>query len=180
MGRIGIIFCLLGSGVALAGPTTQPTSRAVFDCSKAHTIHVKLSADAWDSIQPGNGARKITASATTQQAKSAGVRLGSRSSGYAYVLGEMEFDGQKIGDVGLRFKGNSSYAVSAPTLRRPMKVDFEKFAEGGRFAGLETINLSNTTYDPSQLRESMAFWMYRKMEVPASRTGFALVYLSLA
>ena len=185
MGRIGIILSLLvGVSSAFGGPATRPakgpTSREVFDSSRTHVVHIKLSGEAWDSVQPGNGLRKIAANATTQQAKTAGVRLGARSSGYAYVLGEMEFDGAKIGDAGLRFKGNSSYAVSAPTLRRPMKVDFAKFAEGGRFAGLETFNLSNTTYDPSQVRESIAFWMYRKMEVPASRTGFALVYLSVA
>ena len=60
-----------------------------------------------------------------------------------------------------------------------MKVDFDRFVENGRFAGLETLNLSNTTYDPSQARESLAFWLYRKLEVPASRTGFALVYLTV-
>jgi hypothetical protein len=61
-----------------------------------------------------------------------------------------------------------------------MKIDFDRFVEGGRFAGLETLNLSNTTYDLSQLRESLAFWLYRKLDVPASRTGFALVYLTVA
>src|SRR4051812_23424666 len=124
MGRIGIIFCLLVAGVARAAPSTQPTSRAVFDSSKAHAIHVKLSGEAWDLLQPNVGATKIAANATTQQAKGAGVRLGTRSGFYAYVLGEMEFDGQKISDVGVRFKGNSSYAVSVGSLRRPMKVDF--------------------------------------------------------
>src|SRR5215208_1807194 len=190
MGRIGLLFSILLACAAAAragqatrpatGPTTGPTSREVFDSSKAHVVHIKISSAGWDSLQPNVGATKIAANATTQQAKSAGVRIGAKSSLFAFVLGEMEFDGRKIGDVGLRFKGNSSYAVSAGMLRRPMKVDFDRFVEGGRFAGLETINLSNTTYDPSQVRESLAFWMYRKMEVPASRTGFALVYLSVA
>src|SRR5262245_59324937 len=114
MGRIGTILSLLmGCAGAWAGqgtrpstrPAIGPTSRAVFDSSRAHVIHIRLSGEAWDSVQPGNGAKKIAANATTQQAKTAGVRLGTRSGGYAYVLGEMEFDGQKLCDVGLRFKG---------------------------------------------------------------------------
>jgi spore coat protein H len=184
MGRIGLILSIVLVGSAWGAPATRPatgpTSREIFDSSVAHVVHIRLSSAAWDSLQPNVGATKVAANATTQQAKSAGVRIGSKGPLFAFVLGEMEFDGQKFGDVGLRFKGNSSYAVSAGTLRRPMKVDFDRFVEGGRFAGLETINLSNTTYDPSQVRESLAFWMYRKMGVPASRTGFALVYLSVA
>ena len=50
------------------------------------------------------------------------MRLRPASTGYAYVLSEMEFDGQRITNVGLRFKGSSSYVVSAGTLRRPEQV----------------------------------------------------------
>ena len=52
---------------------------------------------------------------------------GSQSGAYAYVLCDMEFDGKRVADVGLRFKGNSSYSVSSTTLRRPMKLDFDRF-----------------------------------------------------
>ena len=180
MGRTGLILSLLLTSAAQAAPATQPTSKGIFSPSQAHTIQIQLSPNAWDALQPGGAAGKIAANATREQAKTAGVRLASHAGAYASVLCEIDFDGHKIHDAGLRFKGNSSYAVSAGTLRRPMKVDFDRFIEGGRFAGLETLNLSNTTYDPSQLRESLAFWLYRKLDVPASRTGFALVYLTVA
>jgi spore coat protein H len=180
MGRTSLLISLLLTAAAQAGPATQPATKEVFNSAKAHTIHLKLSANAWDAIQPGGAAGKVAANATREQAKAAGVRLTAHAGAYASVLCEMEFDGDKIADAGLRFKGNSSYSVSAGSLRRPMKVDFDRFAENGRFAGLETLNLSNTTYDPSQVRESLAFWLYRKLEVPASRTGFALVYLTVA
>src|SRR5258706_8271190 len=180
MGRIGLILSLLFASAAWGAPATQRAAKDVFNPAAAHAIDIRLSAEAWDALQPGGGTKKAPGKATREEGRTAGVRLRPNSSGYAYVLCEMEIDGRRIADVGLRFKGNSSYAVSAGTLRRPMKVDFDRFIEGGRFAGLETFNLSNTTYDPSQVRESMAFWLYRKMEVPASRTGFALVCLTVA
>lgn len=180
MGRKGILVAVVSLIAAAAARAGEMSARDVFDSSRAHVIEIRLSAEAWDELQPGAGAGKATAKNTREEGKTAGVRLRPNGSGYAYVLCAMDFDGKKIGDVGLRFKGNSSYAVSAGTLRRPMKVDFDRFVEGGRFSGLETFNLSNTTYDPSQVRESLAFWLYRKMDVPASRTGFALVYLSVA
>jgi spore coat protein H len=152
----------------------------IFDSAKAHAIQITMSADAWDAMQPGNSGKKAAANATREQGKTVGVRLRPTGPGYAYVISEMEFDGKKIADVGIRFKGNSSYSVSNGSPRRPMKVDFDRFVEGERFDGVETFNLSNTTFDPSRVRESLSFWLYRKMNVPTSRTGFANVYLSVA
>jgi spore coat protein H len=162
-----------------AAPSLSP--RDVFDPGRAHTIHIRISSNAWDLLQPGVGAQKVTGISNREQGKIAGVRLRPTSpASYAYVLSEMEFDGQRIPDVGLRLKGNSSYSVSAGTLRRPMKVDFDRFVEDKRFAGLESFNLSNTSFDPSQVREAVAFWLFQKLDVPAPRTGHALVHLTVA
>ena len=139
-----------------------------------------MSGERWDLLQPGAGAQKASGITNREQAKAVGVRLHSGSPTYAYVLAELEFNGRRVPDVGVRFKGNSSYSVSAGTLRRPMRVDFDRFVEGGRFAGVETLNLSNTTFDPSQVREVLAFWLFRQLDVPASLTGHALVYLTVA
>ncbi len=172
-----MVMLFAGSG---APAQTQPESpKDVFDLERAHTIHIRMSADAWEKMQPGAAAGKIALNATREEAKKAGVSLRPNGSGYAFVLSEMEFDGQRIADVGIRFKGNSTYSVSAHTIRRPMKVDFDRFIEGGKFAKLKTFNLSNTTFDPSHMREAISFWLFRKLDVPASRTGFGLVYLNV-
>jgi spore coat protein H len=172
-----VAFCC---GSVAAAPLAPVSPVEVFDPFRTHTIHVTLSSEGWDLLQPGAGAQKAGGITNREQGKIAGVRLRPSSPTYAYVLGEMEFDGRRIADIGLRFKGSSSYSVSEGTLRRPMRVDFDRFVEGGRFAGIETLNLSNTTFDPSQVRESLAFWLCRQLDVPASRTGHALVYLTVA
>ena len=175
------LFALAACCASVAFGAPAPVSPGdVYDPTRAHTIQIKMSAEAWDLLQPGAGAQKAGSATNREQGKVAGVRLRPTSPTYAYVLGEMEFNGQPIADVGLRLKGNSSYAVSSATLRRPMRVDFDRFVEGGRFAGIETLNLSNTTFDPSQVREALAFWLFRQLDVPASLTGHALVYLTVA
>ncbi len=170
------IWVAMGGLMVSAGPARAE----IFDSGKAHTVQIKMSAEAWDAMQPGNAGKKAAARGTREEGRTAGVRLRPGGPGYAYVISEMDFDGKKIADVGIRFKGNSSYSVSTGSPRRPMKVDFDRFVEGGRLDGIESFNLSNTTFDPSQVRESLAFWLYRKMDVPASRTGFANVWLSVA
>jgi hypothetical protein len=91
---------------SLAGAPGVPDSpKAVFDPGRAHAIQIKMSAEAWDLLQPGNGQKKATPGATREQGIEAGVRLRRGSSGYAYVLSELEFDGQGLDDVGIRFGG---------------------------------------------------------------------------
>jgi hypothetical protein len=176
-------------GLALAAhaapsptPYTAPVRpQDVFDPYRAHAVELRMSADGWKLIQPGAAAKRAAAGASREEGLAAGARLRpGQTAGFAYVPAEMTFDGRRLGDVGLRMKGNSSYGASAKSLRRPMKVDFDRFVEGGRLAaGVETINLSNTTFDPSGAREAVAFSMYRALGVPAPRTGHALVYLSV-
>src|SRR5258705_9266917 len=176
-----LCWLLWVSSVTYVSAAAPRSAAQLFDPGRAHRIELKMSAEGWDLLQPGAAAQKAASATNRAQAKAVGVQLrsGSPATAYAYVLCEMEFDGKRLADVGVRFKGNSSYSVSATTLRRPFKLDFNRFAEGKRFAGVESINLSNTSFDPSQVREALAFWLFQKLDVPASRTGHALVYLTV-
>src|SRR2546430_13949066 len=104
MGRIGLIAAAVVLAMAAGAHAGDMSPKDVFDLSAAHRLEIRLSADAWDSIQPGNGARKIAANATREQAKTAGVAVSAHAGSYAFVLGEMDFDGGRLPDVGGRFK----------------------------------------------------------------------------
>src|SRR4051812_9788482 len=107
--RLSALLAFL-SLAAARRPALSPAD--VFDPGRAHTIHVKLSADGWDLLQPGAAAQKMPVATNGVQGKISGVRLRAKApASYAYVQGEIEFDGRRIPDVGLRFKGNSSYSV---------------------------------------------------------------------
>jgi hypothetical protein len=98
---------------------------------------------------------------------------------YVYVKAQFECDGQKMSDVALRFKGNSSFEGMQRELKRPYKLEFDRFVHGRTFRGLQTLNLGNNAYDPWQLREALSFAVYRRAGVPAPRTAFANVYLTV-
>lgn len=50
-----------------------------------------------------------------------------------------------------------------------------KFPKTGLFLGLRRMTLNNMVQDPSMLRETLAYDLFRALGVPASRTGYAFL-----
>src|SRR5688572_16075559 len=178
----GLLFlCGASASIAFAAnPTTAPASpKDLFGFKRLHTIELRISPQRWKLLEPGEGSRALRAGADTGAAEGVDLRPGSASEAFAYVKADANFNGHPLANVGIRFKGNLSYTVSTGSQRRPMKLDFERFSPGQRFAGLATLNLNNQALDPSQSREVLAFELFRDMGAPAPRTGFALVHLTV-
>jgi len=96
-----------------------------------------------------------------------------------YVPTDIRFDGRIWKDVGVRFKGNSSLKSMPNGLKKPFKFDFDRFIEGQDFFGYQKLNFSNGFKDPSFLREKLAYHLFQKLDVPAPRTVFAKLYLTV-
>jgi spore coat protein CotH len=79
-------------------------------------------------------------------------------------------------EVGVRAKGSSTYR--AINDKPSLKVKFNWSVPGGRFVGLETINLHNQTYDPAMMSEPLAYYVYTEAGLVAPRTGFANVTIN--
>lgn len=84
-------------------------------------------------------------------------------------------EGREFGpaDAELKLKGNASF--------RPLgdKAAFKlKFKSGARPWGLKKITLNNMVQDPSKVRETTAYEVFRGIGVPAPRTGYAEVELN--
>jgi hypothetical protein len=176
-----IILCTFSAGAQV---NAQQSVKDIFDPARIHTIHLRISAEGWKSLQPGAVTHKPSSkrpTPATQAVHNDDVRTISGPAGarFAYVRSDIDFDGQHVSDLGIRLKGNSSYSVSTTTPRRPFKLDFERFVQGRHVAGLSSLNLNNAAFDLSQVRETLALALFREMGVPAPRTGTALVYLSV-
>jgi len=64
--------------------------------------------------------------------------------------------GDQMLDVGVRFKGNSSFGI--PTQKKSFKIDFDEYDEDNpdaQFLGLSGLALNNGFKDPSFMREKM-------------------------
>lgn len=88
--------------------------------------------------------------------------------------------GVTLDDVGLRYKGNSTYLASARGLKRSFKVEFDHHNNKLKFSGLTDLNLHCGVHDPSKIREALCYAIFRACGVPAPRTAFAEVTLTVA
>jgi hypothetical protein len=155
---------------------------ALFGPDKVWTAHLEISSEGWDAMHPTRGVGLFGVPAPPpgkDKDQPPGPPRGGFGFDFEYVKGQFSFDGRAHKDVGVRFKGNSSYAVTAQGLKRPFKLDFDRFAAGTDFHGLKTINLANNAMDPTQLRESLAYSVFRAAGVPAPRTAFVALTLTV-
>jgi spore coat protein H len=102
----------------------------------------------------------------------------------AYVPAEIVVDGEDIGEVGLRFKGSYGSLKSCFEEgelicdKLPMKIKFNKYDKEKRFKGLKRLNLHAGRWEMSMMNEYFAYKLFREMEIPTSRCGFADVYVN--
>ncbi|MBN1307698.1 MAG: CotH kinase family protein [Chitinispirillaceae bacterium] len=75
-----------------------------------------------------------------------------------------------LDSIGLRYKGNSSYAIASE--KKPFKFFFNKYRKNQLFFSLEKLNFSNGVQDPTMMREKMAYDVVGKY-MPAPRASFA-------
>jgi spore coat protein H len=93
-----------------------------------------------------------------------------------YLKGNMEFNGVTYNDVGVKFKGNSSY--NNPSDKKSFKIDMNEFVSGQKVDGLKKFNLNNGFKDPTFLREKIALDFCKDHGLAAPRCSFAKVYIN--
>jgi hypothetical protein len=186
------LACILGllAGVSSLAIAAQAKSESdFFQLDRVHTFHLKLSRQAWDTMQPTR--RSLLALAffgpathpTTRKVENhlEGERQPANPFGlqYAYVKGLLDYEATAFADVGVRFKGNSSYLFAGNDPKRPFKIDFDRFVPEQKLLGLSKLNFHVNAYDSSMLREAMSYAVFRDCGVPASRTTHAALYLTV-
>jgi hypothetical protein len=105
--------------------------------------------------------------------------VGMMGMNFEYVHADFEFEGKTFPDVAVRYKGNGTFLESRGTLKRSLKIDFNKYVKGQRLGEATTINLHNNVTDAGMMHESIAFRLYRDAGVPAPRTSYARVYVTV-
>jgi len=79
-------------------------------------------------------------------------------------------------NVAVHLKG--SYSYQDIDEKPSLTLNFDKFAPGQRFHGLEKIHLNNSVQDPSYLCEQLARDLFNDLGVPATRAGHAFVSIN--
>ena len=98
---------------------------------------------------------------------------------FVYVHADLDFEGHRFQDVGVRYKGNGTFLESRNTLKRSLKVDLGKFANNPLLGGARILNFANNVTDASWMNEVLSHKLYRDAGIPAPRTAYARVFVTV-
>ncbi len=183
------LVLVAGSAWAAEESVGDDPSKAFFAIDRVWRVELEIPAENWRAMLPTQGlnflgapefAEKGTATPKApDDPNERPERRGGFKFDFRYVRARAVIDGETFPDVGVRFKGNSSYGAVGQTPKRPFKIDFDRYVEGRTIRGLKMLNLTNNAFEPSQIRESLAYAAFRAAGVPAPRTAFAELYLTV-
>ena len=200
---IGCIIAAGGFGAAAAVKShgSKPAKAAkpetvaadVFGLDKVWQFHLEIPAKDYETMQPAAGMRgpgggrggfpggEAEQLAARQADKNADVHKGS-GFGVEFPFAHATFTagGKSFANAGVRYKGNASYMASSRSLKRSLKIELDHFnADADYFHDIRKLNLNSGVMDPTKGREALAFAAYRAAGVPAPRTAFAEVTLTV-
>jgi spore coat protein H len=101
-----------------------------------------------------------------------------------YVSAQLEYEGQTVENIGLRFKGSigSLYICFSGNVqvcdKLSMKLKFNEYVSGQRFYGLKRINLHAMESDPSKMHDAIGYKLFRDQGVYAPRLAYARVLVN--
>ena len=127
---------------------------------------------------PGGGGRGPGMNLQGAEGKRNGVAAASGVE-FDAVHGELEIGGHILKDVMLRYKGNGTWMESQSSEKKSLKVDVNDNVKGQKFFGLTKLNFHNSVTDSSWMNEVLSFRLYRDAKVPAPRTTYAKVSVTV-
>lgn len=108
-----------------------------------------------------------------------------------YVVGSLNFNGEELSTVGIRYKGSIGAfvdAVSGKDWTKPsghktatkisLKVKIDWGDSARTFYGLKKLQFHSQNLDPSQMHERLGYWLFREMGVVAPRSVHARLIIN--
>ena len=171
----------------------ESSSDSLFSGDRVIDVRIEMSANEWAKLQPPKSARLDwiktmmafeemleDASAGGNFWKDGAVRpglAGYLGVNHEYGVGVVTIDGERVENVGVRFKGNGTFMEGHPKGRQSFKLDFREFDSALKFRGLTKLNLNSNVTDPTVLREALSYELFREAGIKAARVGYAKVVL---
>lgn len=186
--RTLLLLCLLAGGVRLSAATNE---RPFFGLTNLWTLHLTVAPKDWQTLGSRGVARRNEGGGGGGGPLDSFIRgvfgqepppasaSGDTGSRYPWATCTVELGGQVLTNVAVRTKGVSSVARAPNGYKRPLKLDFNRGAKGRDLFGVEELYLNNNVNDATQLREALAYELFRRAGLPAPRTAFAQVYLTI-
>jgi hypothetical protein len=174
------------AAAALSTNATALLSAAeLFRPTNVWAVHLSFTSNQWAALGPKN----VPAIPGFIRPDGSVILRNTNASraGVAGVLGldlpwsqsSVEFANVVFTNVGVRFKGNGTLLGALRTYKRSFKVDLNKQVKSQHLVGRKTLNFGNLSADFSFLSDALAYEFYRDAGVPAPRTTFARLLLTI-
>ena len=126
---------------------------ALFDKSYVHTINIEI--DNWEDF---------ISTATDE----------------TYVACNVVIDGQRVNNVGIRAKGNTSLSsvASQGSEKYSFKIEFDQYVDGNLYKGLDKLSLNNLIYDATMMKDYLAYTLMAEMDVPSPLCSFTEILVN--
>lgn len=177
-----VVAFLLSASAQLLPAAEKTDAEAVFAPGKLWQIHIKISPEEYAAIEP-RGNRGFGFPPPKTQAPPVDPKREVHKNAFGADLpwgtGSIAIGDTKFEKVGIRYKGNGTIGDTARTAKKSIKIDLDRAGGAGRFAGSKTINLHCGVTDPSKFRETLGYDIYRSAGVPAPRTAYAEVRITV-
>jgi len=195
---------LCGRGIAEEKKTERTASDDIFGHQKVHQLHLTVTSEDYAAMEPTQGGFPFGPPPGGGAGRPGGPPGAGRPGGgpppgpggfgnpfggdagagrfnfdFKYVHADLVADGTPFKNVGLRYKGNGSYMMSARGAKRSFKIDLDRFDDKQSFRGHRKLNLNSGAMDPTKAREALAYSVFRAAGVPSPRTAFAEVRLTV-
>ena len=179
--RLLLAALLLG---AVHAPAAAMTQDELFNLTHVWTVHLSFTPEQWRAMEPkesgaarggfGQGGPRLLGPEGGRNGLSA-----ARGIEFDYVQANLEFGPAKFTNVAVRYKGNGTFMRSRGSVKHSLKIDLNEFVPGQKLAGVSKLNLHNNVTDPSWMNEPLSHRLYREAGVPAPRTSYARVYVTV-
>ena len=91
---------------------------------------------------------------------------------------DLRVDGVDYPDVGVRFRGNSSYwGLPSSSKKRGFKISIDEYTPDRKLMGYKTLNFNNNFADPSWCRETVSYHVFRQF-MPTPKSNYIHLYIN--
>ncbi len=152
-----IIPFLSSALLAIPALAQIPNSYPIFDRDAVHEIKITFANADWFQVLTANYD---------------GVRVEN-----PYFPASIEWGENKFENIGVRFKGNSSYSASRGR-KKPFRLKLNEFVKGQKIDGIGSFSLSNGWNDPSFVREKAYYEVAAAIGLKAPRSNYAALTIN--
>lgn len=135
--------------LAVASPVAAQNAADVFNSDVLHDVQLRVNARDWDTLKRN-------------------FQLDT------FYPATFTWAGTTVRDVAIRSRGFGSRNGAKPGL----EIEFDRYRDRQRFAGLRSMILDNHWQDPSMMRERISMLFFRRLGWPAPREAYARLWVN--